>query len=334
MARQIEEFVLAWSALSGGSEGQGWRTIPITSAGSCSLMAGRCFPSNEEVLLAGFLSAPLPIAEKLPEGLGFSVSRVDPHKDGKTWIALTRKVLGSPDIFAKMVADVVGAMDAMSTQSDETILRALLSRLRAWQEFMRKGQQSLSPEAEIGLMGELSVLGWLIAEGIPVGSVIDGWVGPLDGVQDFELGTGAIEVKSTLSSIGFPAKIGSLEQLDNSIRQPLFIAGLRFSLRDSGITLPELVASLRQSIADDGEAFRVFGDRLLAACFQDAQADHYIRRFVLEGARILEVAEGFPRLVSGTIPAGIRRAVYEIDLDRAEGIDVSVIEALTKLGAL
>jgi hypothetical protein len=128
---------------------------------------------------------------------------------------------------------------------------------------------------------------------------------PLDGVQDFEIGTGAVEVKSTLSSAGFPAKIGSLEQLDDSIRQPLFVAGARFSQRDSGISLPEVVAALRLAISADGEALRVFGDRLLAAGFQDHHADRYVRRFTLEATRILEVAEGFPRLIPGVVPEGI-----------------------------
>jgi hypothetical protein len=285
-------------------------------------------------LLAGFSSAILPVAEKLPEGLGFSVSRADPYTDGKTWIALTRKPLGSPGIFAQMVADVVGAMDAISAQSDEKILRALLSRLRAWQEFMRKGQQPMSPEAEIGLVGELSMLGSMIGAGVPATTVVDGWVGPLDGVQDFELGTGAVEVKSTLSSAGFSAKIGSLEQLDDSVRQPLFIAGARFSQRDSGVPLPKFVNALRQAIAADAEALRVFGDRLLAAGFQDDHADRYVRRFALESTRILEVGDEFPRLIPGAVPEGVRRAVYEIDLDRVAGMEVSLTDALKKLGAL
>ena len=84
MARQSDEFVLAWSSLIGAAEGYGWRTIPITAAGVCVLSAGRRFPGSEEALLAGFSLAAVATAEKLPEGQGFSVERVDPHGDGKT----------------------------------------------------------------------------------------------------------------------------------------------------------------------------------------------------------------------------------------------------------
>jgi hypothetical protein len=90
---------------------------------------------------------------------------------------------------------------------------------------MRKGAQALSPESEIGLVGELTLLRVIIDAGVPPVTAIESWVGPFDGVQDFNLGTGSLEVKATLSMTGFPAKIGSLEQLDDFVRQPLFLPG-------------------------------------------------------------------------------------------------------------
>jgi hypothetical protein len=85
MARQSDEFALAWNSLSGSADDIGWRTIGIASAGPCVLSAGRHFPGNQEALLAGFSAATIGAAEKLPDGQGFSVDRVDPYGDGKTW---------------------------------------------------------------------------------------------------------------------------------------------------------------------------------------------------------------------------------------------------------
>ncbi len=334
MARPIDEFALAWEALSGGFWGGGWRSIAVAAAGPCVLMAARRFPGNEEALLAGFSSARVPAAEKLPEGRGFEVSRADPHGDGKTWLALTRKESGSVELFAEMVCDVAGALDAVAAEGQERILRALLSRVRSWQEFMRKGAQALSPEAELGLVGELLFLGAMLDAGVPAKVSLDSWVGPLNGVQDFELGTGAVEVKATLSPQGFPAKIGSLEQLDDSVRKPLFVAGARLSQRESGTNLSELTASVREKLADDAAAVSVLAARLLAAGYAEAHADRYPRRFASEGMRVVEVGDGFPRLTPGSVPGGIRRAIYEIDLDRAPGVDDGVAGALRKLGAL
>lgn len=123
---------------------------------------------------------------------------------------------------------------------------------------MRKGAQALSPEAELGLVGELLFLGAVLDAGVPAQISMDSWVGPLDGVQDFELGTGAVEVKATLSPQGFPAKVGSLEQLDDSVRKPLFVAGARLSQRESGRNLPEIADSVREKLADDVAAVSLF----------------------------------------------------------------------------
>lgn len=334
MARQSDEFVLAWSSLIGAAEGYGWRTIPITAAGVCVLSAGRRFPGNEEALLAGFSLAAVATAEKLPEGQGFNVERVDPHGDGKTWLALTRRSSGSVDLFLAMVCDVSGALDAEADANEARLLRVFLGRVRAWQEFMRKGAQALSPEAEIGLVGELTLLASIIEAGVSAALAIESWVGPLDGLQDFELGAGAIEVKATLSSAGFHAQIGSLEQLDDAVRQPLFVAGARLRQTSGGQNLPDFVGALRASIAGDAEAERMFAERLLATGYFDVHADRYPRRFDLAGTRLIEVGLGFPRLTPGAVPAGILRAMYEIDLDKVPGESVGLEAALKKMGAL
>jgi hypothetical protein len=334
MARQTDEFVLAWESLAGKSTEEGWRSIPVARAGSCHLMAAMRFPGNGQSLLAHFPSAKIPIAEKLPEGRGFTIERVDPHGNGETWLALTRSDSGSVELFVAMVGDVVGVLDIEANSGDERLLTTFLGRVRAWQEFMRRGAQGLEPEAEIGLIGELSFLACMVEAGIPTSLAVESWVGPLDGVQDFEVGTGAVEVKATVSTGGFPAKIGSLEQLDDSIRQPLFIAGVRLSQTASGQNLPEFVASIRRVLSGGMGSEQLFSDRLLAAGYFDAHIDRYPRRFSVVGMRIIEVGEGFPRLTHASVPMGIKRAKYEIDFDRVLGESLGPESAFKKLGVL
>ena len=334
MARPIDELVLAWNSLAGDVMVDGWRSIFVTRSGTCELLAARRFPGNCESLLAHFPTATIPLAEKLPEGVGFTIERVEPHGDGKTWLALTRKESGSIDLFIAMVGDVVGVLDQNFNTENERQLASFLGRVRAWQEFMRRGAHGLEPEAEIGLVGELSFLIFMIDAGIPASLAVESWVGPLDAIQDFELGTGAVEVKATLSTAGFPAKIGSLEQLDDSIRQPLFLAGVRLSQTESGQSLPEFVSQVCVLLKGNAEAQRLFADRLLVAGFFDAHVDRYVRRFSILGTRVVEVEEGFPRLTHGTVPNGIRRAKYEIDFDRATGENLGPEAAFKKLGVL
>lgn len=336
MARPSKDFLLAWSSLSGDDAEHGWRSIALPPSGPLDVRAGRRSPDNAEAVLVGFPTAKIPAADKLPEGQGFSVERADLEGAGKLWIALSRKSAGSTDLFAAMSCDVIGALDdAVAAGADEARLaRVCIGRVGAWQEFMRKGTQALSPEAEIGLVGELALLGAIISAGVAAALAIDSWVGPLDGIQDFEIGTGALETKATLSAKGFPAKIGSLEQLDDSVRQPLFVAGARFRQVESGQNLPEFIAVMRSAIQGNAEATRLFSERLLAAGYIDSHEGLYPRRFLLNDIRIVKVGEGFPRLTPGTAPAGITRAIYEIDLDKAPGDNVGVDAALKQLGAI
>lgn len=336
MARPSNEFLMAWSSLTSTDGEPGWQAIALPSAGPLLMRAGRRSPDNAEAMLVCFPSVNLTAADKLPEGQGFAVERADPDSSGKLWLALTRKSAGSAELFASMTCDVVGALDdaAVAGSDEGKLLRVFIGRVGAWQEFMRKGSQALSPEAEVGLIGELTLLRAIIEAGMAPATAIESWVGPLDGIQDFEIGAGALEVKATLSAAGFPAKIGSLEQLDDSTHQPLFVAGVRLRQTESGQSLPGFVEAMRQAIKGNGEAERLLSERLLAAGYIDSHADHYPRKFERAGTRVVEVAANFPRMTSGTVPAGIMKAIYEIDLDKAPGDDVGAEGALKKLGAI
>ena len=334
MALQNNEFILAWSSLSDSTEEVGWRSIHISSSGPIPIHAGRRFPGNEEALLVAFPDTTIPASEKLPDGQGFSVERADPNGDGKTWLALTRKVTGALELFSAMACDVAGALEAERMADESRLLRVFLGRVRAWQEFMRKGAQVLSPEAEIGLIGELAFLSAVMQAGVSPPLAMEAWVGPFDAVQDFALGTGAVEVKATVSSHSFVAKIGSLEQLDDSVRKPLFVAGARLSQRESGRSLPEFASFVGEMLDGDAGAVAMFSDRLLAAGYHGEHVDRYQRRFLVEGIRVVEVGESFPRIVPGNVPADIRRVIYEIDFDRVPGPDAGVGGALKVLGAL
>ena len=336
MARPSNEFLMAWSSLTSADVEPGWQAIALPSAGPLQLRAGRRSPDNAEAVLVCFPSAKLAAADKLPEGQGFAVERADPDGSGKLWLALTRKLAGSAELFASMACDVVGALDdSVAAGADEgKLLRVFIGRVGAWQEFMRQGSHALSPEAEVGLIGELALLRAIIEAGLAPATAIESWVGPLDGIQDFEIGAGALEVKATLSAAGFPARIGSLEQLDDSTRQPLFVAGVRLRQSESGQNLPGIVEAMRQAIKGDGEAERLLSERLLAAGYIESHADRYPRKFEQAGTRVLEVAGNFPRMTAGSVPAGIMKAMYEIDLDKAPGENVGAEGALKKLGAI
>lgn len=329
-----EELAAAWRALAGGAQpGEGLRSIAVSGLEGSRLQAARRFPGNCEALLVGFDSVALPRAATLPAATGFRVERIASGLPGN-WLALVRQEEGGIELFSRMATDVVATMAASAAASHQRQLQLFLGRVRAWQQFMSRKKGALDPESELGLMGELVCLERLIDAGIDVHAAVETWRGPLDGLQDFEVGSGAIEVKSTLSHDGFPATIMSLEQLDDSARQPLFLFGCRFALAADGLTLCDRINALRLLLESDLAAAARFENALLLAGFIDAHAEHYTRRLIVSDSRFLRVDESFPRLVAASVPAAIRRVRYEMDLDATGAPAFSVEGVLDLTGAV
>jgi hypothetical protein len=204
-----------------------------------------------------------------------------------------------------MVGDIFTALESISGTDEKLLFRSLVSRIISWQDFMERGRLSgLSQEAEIGLVGEISILRELIKIGVPVQDAVDSWQGPLNGVWDFETKCGAIEVKSTLSTNSFPVIIGSLEQLDNSHISSLFLAGVRLTINNSGATLPDLVNDLRNDLVGNPATVATFTRKLLLAGFSDLYASHYTNRFLLLSKHFFVIDENFPRLTRASVSSG------------------------------
>lgn len=330
-----ESLRAAWRALSYHVEGAGWSTIGIGRYGPVRVMAGRHFPGNEEALLAGFPGVSLPDSLRMPAGRGFTVSRPDLGTEGvkANWISLSRHEGGSQDLFASMAEDVLGVLRVLQGGSEQGLLRAFLTRIAAWQDFMeREREDVLGREAEVGLIGELVLLRQLLASGLPPTKVIESWQGPLDGIHDFVIGCGAIEVKSTIAPVGFLATIGSLEQLDDALVSPLFVACVRLPLHEQGKTLPELADGVRHDLMHDHISASLFESRLLHAGFLSSQAPRYTRRFTPSAPRILPVTGALPRITQQSVMAGVRRVRYEIDLDGTGLLEIPLARAMEQLG--
>lgn len=335
MASPSEELAVAWTSLARvEDQAEGWRSVPISRPGAVLLHAGRRFPGDLQAVLARFGTATLPAATKLPEGSGFRMERASPRDDTAVWLALTRKPDGSMELFAAMACDIADLLDTCPAAEEARGLAMLLGRVRAWQEFMRKGAAPLEAEAEVGLFGEMIVLRAIMEAGMAPAAACEAWRGPIGGLRDFELGTGGIEVKSTLATTGFPARIGSLEQLDDTVRQPLLVAGVRLRQTSGGGSLPDAVEAMRDIVMGDMEAQRLLAERLIAAGYLDAHAGQYVRRFELTDSRFLRVAGDFPRLIPCSVPQGITRVSYDIDLEKVQGPACALSDALVELKAL
>lgn len=337
MDRQSEGAGLraAWRALAGGHQAEGWRTISVASQRSCRIVAGRSFPENEESLLVGFSTAVVPSTDQLPRGRGFHVSRADVTATGLqgSWIAVSRKATGSLDLFELMAEDLVQSVSAQQGHDEQRALQFVLARIRAWQDFMqREGDGVLSAEAEIGLIGELHVLSQVLDTASDLYAAVDAWKGPIGGLQDFAIDQGAMEVKSTVAPVGFPARIGSLMQLDDSLLRPLFLVGVRLALAAGGRTLPESITAIKEALKGEEVALRLFETRLLHAGYLESAQGHYLRRFSVDKVIALRISETTPRLTRANVPAAVSDAQYELDLSLISEGRTTLTDALAELG--
>jgi hypothetical protein len=308
----------AWRALAGDAGGSGWRIVHLMQLGEVAVLAGRQKPDDREALLIGFRQARLPLPSQLPAGRGFSVEATPhPSLPNLRLLALTRQEGARTDLFEAMAQDLIALLADARHEDEQTVADAVLARIRAWQDFMSYPRAGiLSEDEEIGLHGELVVLEQLLAALPDTASVVDMWQGPLRGLHDFMLPVGALEVKSTTSVTGFRAQIGSLEQLDLSIRSPVYLAAARLAASNAGLTLPQRVAQLRALLTPcGGQAAQSFSARLLRAGYVDAFADRYTRRLIVSDLRWFEVSADFPLLTAASVPRGVVSARYVIDLD-------------------
>lgn len=328
---------VAWRALSIGEEARdGWRTITVGSGGSFPIFAARFFPGAQEAILIDFGAVPLPLDPQLPHGKGFTVGRVpDANRPASNLLALRRNPNSSIDLFTVMAEDVVDALlNAPGGRSREKAVQIFLARIQAWQDFMKRGRdRKLSPERELGLVGELFAIRGAVKAGLTPETALTAWEGPADGLHDLQFGAGALEVKSCVAGRDFPVTISSLQQLDPTLSCPLFLMGLRFAHSDRGQTLPQVIDEVRTFLTqEEPEAGSLFNLRLLQFGFLPGTEDLYDRRFILNEWLVLPVGDDFPRLTAATVPMEIHAAQYSLNLHPLRDRAVPLRAALVSLG--
>jgi hypothetical protein len=234
-----------------------------------------------------------------------------------------------------MAEDVISLLEASPDDAEDRLFIKFLSRIRAWQDFMDHHRDGvLSAESEQGLFGELVTLKALIEAGMHSRSALEAWQGPDRGLHDFIIGNGAIEVKAALTTGQFLVTISSLDQLDDRLRHPLYLATVRLALDEAGHTLPGMAELVRESVGQNEALQELLDVRLLRAGLLPMSFDRYSRRFRLLSLSLLPVDGSFPRLTRAEVHHAIREVTYKLDLDMAGATGTTMGGALSTLGAI
>ena len=330
---KYDELSSAWKALAGSTSTEGWRAINLSSSAACKIKVARKFPGNEEAILIGFKNIKKTSEHNFPKGNGFTVSYAElgTNSENLTWISIYRELAGSLDLFSRMSEDILGNIERLNDSSDETVFSLIISRIFAWQDFMRRSKDGvLGSEEEIGLFGELTIIDKLLGEKIQPREIIDAWQGPLNSIQDFYFGKGAIEIKSTISN-DLEVNISSLEQLDDTLVNPLYLMGLRLELSGDGINLNQIIEKLRCFFINDNLALDIFNGRLLHAGYYDDMSDEYTRKFNLLRIDSFRINESFPRIIKSMLLPEIIKAKYQVNLTSFTSNGTEFEDAISQL---
>jgi hypothetical protein len=279
--------------------------IAVAEPSGCRVLA-LAFPSDVEVR---------PLLDLRLRGLEVSGAPFVVGSRGPT-ISIATRSREHNEIFARLADDVVGALHGLREPAG--VVSATASRLAHWQRFLeRASPEGLSPEAQAGLFGEL----WYLREHvIPVVGAhygVKAWRGPEPGVQDFQLGRWAAEVKTSRQTAPASVRIANERQLQSTGIDVLGLVVVALEPRSGGIpTLVDAVKALRADLAQHTEASAQFEDLLIDAGYLDGHAHLYSdTSYAIRWAFCAIVRDGFPRLTEADLPDGVGEVSYGISID-------------------
>ncbi len=265
------------------------------------------------------LAVPCPAdlaATDLPACLGFNCHIVEhPLPDPPVPELLLVEEEGQEELGHLFDALCTDLLELLPTAED--MGKAMLRRVESWVTFFETTSGGgLSRSARRGLYGELVVLEQVLAGQIGLRGAAEAWTAARRTDQDFQWEGRAVEVKTTVSSGAGKVRIASLRQLDGRGLNHLLLSVVRINERDhAGELLAERVARIKEALAQESPAACMrFMDRLIMAGFIESIERRVDVGFAMRCIEHYNVVAGFPRLLPETLPNGIGKVRYELEL--------------------
>lgn len=275
---------LTWSNLVAYLEADAPAAIVISGAPEVRLIIE---PSENRIAVRG----PWSSAHEVPELARYRHLdlRVGTDASGN-WVELAvtgRHVLRGAYSMLTAVADSV---QIDGREMGDAIQRAIESHQELLSALGR-----LSDHQELGLFGELLILGHLIGN-VGAQAAVASWRGPISEEHDFGLETIDLEIKTTLTE-DRSHHVSSLTQLEPSAGRDLWLVSVQLTTTGvSGSTLPELIEHTNSLLSDLRLKMR-FVEQLRHLGWDVNQSHLYTRRFAKRGPTLLyRIDESFPAL--------------------------------------
>jgi hypothetical protein len=227
----------------------------------------------------------------------------------------TVEVVAAPttdkNLFCTLLADLVQHL--LLATGDPS--GALMTRIVSWQRMLGRGVPvGLSPEARVGLYGELLVLREMVLPAQAGAAGVAAWVGPSGAPQDFRDDSAAVEVKTVSHRDPDHCRVHNEKQLDSTDLEHLFLVHQVVRRSSDGVSLADLIDVLRSELPA-GPRYLQFENRLLDAGWLDTHRERYSDdRYILTRRRCYVVDDRFPRLTADDLPQGVENISYSLDL--------------------
>ena len=296
-----------------GPGGSGRAQRRISPSGRRDFFLGLEMPARNRMLILRVAASSLTGQPDISDSHGLVVRIALRDSDtSEAEVALVLTDTEEQDIFDLLIRDLVEAAEHPVNEAEG--LRNFLVRLSDWQQLLwRLGPQGLSREGQQGLWGELWVLREVVAPVTGLCEAIQGWRGAMGADQDFQLGHLCLEVKTSNASTLDRLEISSERQLEVPADVGLLLVALSLDARpDHGETLPDIVQALRSEASELG-CLPILDARLELLGYRHEHAASYedvgyeVRSFTP-----FRVEEGFPRIVSEDLRAGVGDVRYSI----------------------
>jgi hypothetical protein len=262
-----------------------------------------------------------------PVLLGISIDLRQGEMPGTERLVLTLEKHLDSDLFLGLCETLLASLTPVT--NSPTALSVTLNHLKRWKAFLAgRNPRLLSPEEIRGLYAELLLLQLLRQRVLSDKAAVEAWTGPERVQQDFVFSDRAIEVKSVSGKDRSTVRITSEDQLE-TVAPHLFL--VTYHLTETGrgkpsLSLNGLVMLIENELAD-ADAIENFTGKLAKFGYLPLP-DYDTPTFVSGGTQAYQVTGAFPRLVRSSLPVGIARVSYQIELEAIKPYECALDSAL------
>lgn len=233
--------------------------------------------------------------------------------DGRISLKFSLEDNSLSDIFYKFCEDVIESTHSAKPSGGFSLV---ISRWNTWIDFFTKEALPLSESEIMGLIGELYFLENFMFKEYGIKESLEAFIGINKAHKDFEIDDTWFEIKA-IHNGKRSVQISSMEQLDSEKDGNLVVITLDQSTLNSDgyITINKMVDDVKSLLNENQTAD--FDEKMRRAKFiPDEKYDDFVYRFIDETFYV--VNGDFPRITKKTLPLGITKANYEIDISSIE----------------